>query len=131
MSEDLRALLEAVAFADHDPAVTVSDRLRAVGLLREMGVGEDAGPDLRTLFGRDLADLSPEELERYNDDVLAGLAVALLLEGDEEARRRSPEFLAVLDRLVEERVAARLGSVQGHARTAGVSISTRGFVDVC
>jgi hypothetical protein len=66
MTEDVRAVLEAIAFGD-DGRVTPSDRLRALEHLSRMEPGQQ--PD--GSYSSELAALEGEELDRHLDALLA------------------------------------------------------------
>jgi hypothetical protein len=75
MTEDVRAVLEAIAFGD-DGRVTPSDRLRALEHLSRMGQQPDGS------YSSELAALEGEELDRHLDALLAEqIAADVLGEG--------------------------------------------------
>jgi hypothetical protein len=77
MTEDVRAVLEAIAFGD-DGRVTPSDRLRALQHLSRMEPGQQ--PD--GSYSSELAALEGEELDRHLDALLAEqIAADVLGEG--------------------------------------------------
>jgi hypothetical protein len=95
VSEDRRALLEAVAFGT-DPAIRPSERLRALELLDQMPSEED-----ESIFREELHGLDGRELQLHFDAVLA----AAFMLADEEGRRREwPATIRVLDAEVARRV---------------------------
>jgi hypothetical protein len=66
MTEDVRAVLEAIAFGD-DGRVTPSDRLRALEHLSRMEPGQQADGS----YSSELAALEGDELDRHLDALLA------------------------------------------------------------
>jgi hypothetical protein len=66
VSDDLRAVLESIAFAG-DASVSAGDRLKAVEQLTRLG----AEPQLEQPYARELAGLKGAELDSHLDAVLA------------------------------------------------------------
>jgi hypothetical protein len=66
MTDDRRAVLEAIAYGD-DPELRPADRLRALELLREYRDDED----LDTIFRREIAEMNEDTLLAHLDSLLA------------------------------------------------------------
>jgi hypothetical protein len=98
MTEDVRAVLEAIAFGD-DGRVTPSDRLRALEHLSRMEPGEQ--PD--GSYSSELAALEGEELDPHLDALLAEqIAADVFGEG-----KHWPTLARLVGQEVEDRVRTR------------------------
>jgi hypothetical protein len=110
MREDLRELLEAVAFGE-DARITPDHRLRAVEMLRDVSDPEPYD------FARELIDVSDEEVQIQTDCYTASL---LLLASDDERRAEWPETMRAVERVVEDRIAEReRGRKNGRRKSPG------------
>jgi len=100
-AEDRRALLNAIVYGD-DPKVTISDRLRALALLKQF----DELEPVRSPFYEELAHMSDEELDRYGDAISDPdeEEVKALVSG---TSTRQPRLAAAIHAEVERRIRER------------------------
>jgi hypothetical protein len=138
MTEDVRAVLEAIAFGD-DGRVTPSDRLRALEHLSRVEPGEQTEGS----YSSELAALEGEELDRHLDALLAEqiaadvfgeatrwptLAYLVGQEVEDRARTLAEELHldqveAEIERRVEERLCQRATSAPVDQATAEPTVA--------
>jgi hypothetical protein len=118
--EDVRAVLEAVAYGD-DPRVTPSDRLRALEHLSRMDDAESPSAG----YSSELTALAGEELDRHLDALLADQIAADVF-GE---TKRWPVLAQFIDREVERR--ARTLAQELHVAQVEAEIDRRVEERVC
>lgn len=87
MSDDRRALLEAIAYGD-DPKVTPNDRLRALEMLDRLAIPED---DEALAIGREVAGMTDEELDQALAEYAPAMPGSLVAEVFDIARQVQEE----------------------------------------